>query len=253
MKFCCIQKQIVFENESRWEEVSLLHRIKLKMFSTTNSLESSHGHLNKRTARRNSFYGSLFRIINELILKYGSINKQLQHNYNFLKRKTMNQLKALDYNQLRFQMIFYETTEKTCLCGQNKLECALYNIDIPCIHRLALGVQFPSLPQIDLNINFQYQTFEVHEEEEDEDEDNIDPTQDQMQYVFQQIKNFSHSKRDKENKKFVEESHSKIDDQDLFFIRNQRVSMIQLIEEGIQKFKQIKKETKYQPKKKDIV
>mgnify|MGYP001097066935 CR=1 FL=1 len=72
-----------------------------------------------------------------------------------------------------------------------------------------------------------------------------------MQYVFQQIKNFSHSKRDKENKKFVEESHSKIDDQDLFFIRNQRVSMIQLIEEGIQKFKQIKKETKYQPKKKD--
>lgn len=154
MKFCCIQKQIVFENESRWEEVSLLHRIKLKMLSTTNSIESSHGHLNKRTPRRNSFYGSYFRIINELILKYGSINKQLQHNYNFLKRKTMNQLKALDYNQLRFQMIFYETTEKTCLCGQNKLECALYNIDIPCIHRLALGVQFPSLPQIDLNINF---------------------------------------------------------------------------------------------------
>ena len=45
--------------QERWESVALLFRVPLHMPSTSNSLESTHGHMNQKTPRRNNFYMSI--------------------------------------------------------------------------------------------------------------------------------------------------------------------------------------------------
>lgn len=57
-----IGDQISIENELKWNKVSLLKRVEYHMPSTTNTLEAMHGHLNKRSPRRNAFF--LFSIQN---------------------------------------------------------------------------------------------------------------------------------------------------------------------------------------------
>ena len=57
---------IFIENDNLWDEVSMHRRVNYCMPSTTNTLESMHGHLNKRTPRKNTFYQSLLRVHNQL-------------------------------------------------------------------------------------------------------------------------------------------------------------------------------------------
>ena len=70
-------KKIQINKFERWNEISMLQRINYKMPSTTNSLESMHGHLNKRSPRNNSFYSSIYRIQSQLSLKYINFDKRL--------------------------------------------------------------------------------------------------------------------------------------------------------------------------------
>lgn len=76
-----IDNQIFIDDEKRWDEVSMVERCFYQMPSTTNTLEATHGHLNKRTPRRNTFYQSVFRIFRELSAKYLAINDRIKHNY----------------------------------------------------------------------------------------------------------------------------------------------------------------------------
>lgn len=51
----CFTDQIEYQKEERWNQVSLFYRIQRAMPSKTNSLESSHGHLNETIPRRHNF------------------------------------------------------------------------------------------------------------------------------------------------------------------------------------------------------
>ena len=55
--------------QERWESVALLFRVPLHMPLTTNSLESTHGHTNQKTPRRNNFYMSIYRIVQCMMKK----------------------------------------------------------------------------------------------------------------------------------------------------------------------------------------
>ena len=65
--------------------------------------------------------------------------------------------------QMKAMILFYETAINHCLCGENKLESSIYQIDIPCIHRIALGAVFPPLPKINLIPTLDYSTLEIKE------------------------------------------------------------------------------------------
>lgn len=156
-----IDGQISIENELKWNKVSLLKRIDYHMPSTTNTLEAMHGHLNKRSLRRNSFFCSLFRIINELNSKYSKINQRIQHNYYYTKSKTMKNLQKTDTSTLSNMIQFYESSQVNCQCGQNKLEMANFKINIPCIHQIALGAEFEDLPEIKLTLYNQYENLTI--------------------------------------------------------------------------------------------
>ena len=69
------EKEIEIIDASKCEKVSLLKRVDAKMLSTTNSFESTHGHLNAKLPRCNEFWSSLFRFAKQLLKKILNSNK----------------------------------------------------------------------------------------------------------------------------------------------------------------------------------
>ncbi|KAK8854278.1 hypothetical protein M9Y10_016837 [Tritrichomonas musculus] len=232
-----INDQIIIQNQSRCDEVSMLQRRLCKMPSTTNTLESTHGQINRKTPRRNTFYSPLFRTFLCLNSKFESINKKLCHNYNYTRIKTLRQKQSLNNEEMINQCLFYQTTKDNCSCGQNKLESELYNIDIPCIHRLFNGASFKDLSQLSLNLEYQFNELLIDHEFVSEDE--IQKTSfDDKTYAIRTIKQFSGFKDDKKISEYVNMYYNQ--EADGFYINNMEVQLIQLIEEGIFYFKQLK-------------
>ena len=62
LKKCGLQYEngvISIKDEDSWKSITIKERIAYRMPSTTNALESTHGHLNKKTPRNNNFFASV--------------------------------------------------------------------------------------------------------------------------------------------------------------------------------------------------
>lgn len=62
LMYNCASDSIEFIEKEKWDEIYMVTRLKYNNPSTTNSLESYYGYLNKATPRKNTFFGLLFRI-----------------------------------------------------------------------------------------------------------------------------------------------------------------------------------------------
>ena len=56
-----------------WDSIALIFRVQLKMPSTTNALEATHGHMNKATPRHNNFYKSIVEAIMKKISEHSDM------------------------------------------------------------------------------------------------------------------------------------------------------------------------------------
>lgn len=225
---------IFIENDELWDEVSMHRRVNYNMPSTTNTLESMHGHLNKRTPRKNTFYSAILRVHNELSKKFIEISNRIKHNYNYLKNATKAKRSMYSDDELQKMCHYYHTTLDECLCSDNKLESSNYEIDLPCFHRLFKGKKFPDLPETNFNFDdFNQLNYEcafipgeiIHHPK----------GYDEKKYCIRTIKHFSKYDDEDDIKNFVEEHMN--EQLSGFYIRNQKVSVIQVIEEGVYHFK----------------
>ena len=146
-------KEIKVHDDTLWDHIGLLNRIKYKMPTTTNSLESSHGHLNAKIPKRNDFYTAMSRLIKFVIKKTHNFEQAYQTNLNrsirLIKRRCSQPYQQLIEKESKQ----YETTIDTCNCGETKLLSAMMMVDIPCSHRYSKGAAFPSKP-IDLKLKY---------------------------------------------------------------------------------------------------
>ena len=136
---------IMIIDDLKWKSVSMFHRVKTRMPSTTNALESTHGHINKSTPRRNNFYGALYRIVKHVMDKSQRIEECIKINYARAKRVTMKALKQKSESRMRDEIRFYHSSIDKCECGENYLISSILEIDVPCSHRIFLGAIFPPL------------------------------------------------------------------------------------------------------------
>ena len=67
--------KIEISNSERWKQVSLFERIPLAIPSTTNSLESSHSHINENVKRRHNFFHAIKKLMKWSNLKISSFKK----------------------------------------------------------------------------------------------------------------------------------------------------------------------------------
>lgn len=106
--------KIVIKDDPKWDQLSMCRRSKYHMPSTTNSLEATHGHMNAKTPRNNTFFSSIYRIHNEINEKFLNINQRINHNYSYLKRMTQKKLKSLNPITVQQMMIHYKTVKDQC-------------------------------------------------------------------------------------------------------------------------------------------
>ena len=223
---------ITIEDEERWDSVAMIHRLKYRMPSTTNALESTHGHMNQKTPRNNNFFMSIYRIVQMVMKKSQSIASCVKINYNRAKNATVNYPSTIPLSRLNQEIDYYQSTRDRCFCGENKLLSSILGIDIPCSHRHHLGAVFPDCPTITPVISQQWLSlelkFEILNEERNPVQDN--PDYYDKKYCIDQIRRFSHFKNKDKIKAFVE---SKYHHDGSSFIGKKPISVIQLITEGI--------------------
>lgn len=94
-------QRLIEKDKNRWKNVSMLHRGSYEMNSTTNTLEATHGHLNRKTPRNNGFLSSIFRLAFSLRIDNEFIKNKIKHTYNHIKKKTMNIKNNLSIETLR--------------------------------------------------------------------------------------------------------------------------------------------------------
>jgi hypothetical protein len=143
---------VVIADPKRWDQVSMVERVKYRMPSTTNSLEATHGQLNKKTPRNNNFWHAIFRVASNLIQKTKTVDQHAHHNLQYTQRKINVKASNMPKDDMKKEIEHYHTNADSCLCGETLLQSALYNIDIPCSHRLALGQKNPKLEEIKLKL-----------------------------------------------------------------------------------------------------
>ena len=226
-------------DEEKWKKVSMMERKNFKMPSTTNALESTHGHLNEKTPRNNNFYMSFYRIVKSMMMKTNTIQEHIQYNYQRCKRKTNNMLTKIDNEQLKKQMLFYQTSQNQCHCSENCLEKAMLGIDIPCHHRLSLNASFPSLP-INITLHSRYSTL-VKEYEvlpPPDPVDDVSAEDAEKSYACKVIQHCTHNKDHDAIAAFVEGNYEPSDE----FVNNTGASIISLISQGVVQFSKNQKE-----------
>ena len=203
-----IKNKIEIFDQSRWSQCSMLERIKYKMPSCTNNIESMHGHLNAKIPRRNEFFHSIKRLIDQIHSKSHSFNDRFNKNYARHKKKINDILKSIPPEIEESQSAYYETNldNQTCTCGESALISSMLEVKIPCTHLVKMNVQFPEIqpPKILFENRFQKELFyeyEIHESKE--------VTVDSNYYsrirksVINTIKRFSHSESSSEISEYV--------------------------------------------------
>lgn len=230
-------KSINEVDEVKWMKVSLLKRIPFKMPSTTNSLESTHGHLNEKTPRRSSFFMGLYRIIKSLSIKIQSCDEMFKHNFYYCKKRTIDK-SQLPENSMKNMIKFYNTNIDSCDCGENKLVSAMIDIKLPCSHQIYIGNQFPSIPDFNPHFDCQWSNLVIDYNILDDDNSKIIKEPYEKKYAKSKIRFYTqYTKKDIDD--YVDENYNETDDS--MFIKNHGVSLIEFVLDGIKHFKELKK------------
>jgi hypothetical protein len=228
---------IVIANHSRWQEVSMHERVAFRMPSTTNSLESTHGQLNEKTPRHNTFWHALYRVASNLIFKTQNVEERMQHNYNYIKSRIVNKRANIHVAALASECNHYCASITQCSCSETKLASALLGIDIPCSHRVNLGVPFPPCPKANINLRESINELSITYNVLRDDivaRAEIRNGEHEINYIVDAIVRYSGNRDVSAIKMFVEKQYDPV--LDAFYINGKRWDVVQLIQEGICKF-----------------
>ena len=232
LAFCPEKKEIIIADFTKWETISQIERIKYAMPSTTNALESSHGHLNARIPRRNNYWSAMLRLVMYVMNKENNFSEALQRNYQREKRVVMKTFKE-NSSLIEQQIHYYNTTESKCECGETTLLSKMFRVNIACSHIYSITKKFEELPDIELTMSKNINELEIEHVIIDLPEVFVDlELQNKIQNkATKTIRRFSHFKQEKLIRDDV--SSLKINDE---FANGLPTSYHKVVSNGIQKF-----------------
>ena len=193
------EKGIIIANKEKWESISQIERIKLSMPSTTNALESTHGHLNAEIPRRNNFWSAMMRLVKYVLTKENNFANAFKTNY--MREKRVIDKKCRENAMIMDkQKEFYHTNLDSCECGETKLISRMMRIEIPCSHIYSMKKKFEEIPEniklvISKDDNGLYLNYEVTEIPDVFADSDI--TKKLQNKAVKTIRRFSHFKQDK--------------------------------------------------------
>ena len=195
-----IDGNLMISDENLWAECSMLKRANTKMPSCTNQLESVHVSMNTLTPRRNSFWSSMKRLIDETNNRTRRFDSNFRQNYARHKRKIKRIISNTPRPQFESAIQYYQTNaeDEICFCGESVLMSSMLDVQIPCSHLHHLGMPFPEItpPIIDLTKSIDgYLLDEVIIVDSIPIEYNNDYYSKVREYVFKEIRRYSHCKK----------------------------------------------------------
>lgn len=223
--------RIVISNEPRWTSISMIARVPTRLPSTTNALESFHGHGNEQTPRRNDF----LRVATMMTGKTFAFRSALEETFGLMMRKVRRRAKATDPTILGREVEQYGTTPGHCRCGETCHSSAISGISCPCSHQYWIGVEKPRVPDINLELGISATALTLVLEHLDRADGDLPSDEDLarwQEHAVRQIKNFSHSRKTTEIRVYVQE-HFQVGNG---FALGLPVSVFGLISEGISHF-----------------
>ena len=140
------ERQIKIANKDKWDMISQIERIKYAMPSTTNALESTHGHLNAEIPRRNNFWSAMMRLVKYVLTKENNFTKAFKANYQREKRIVIKKCRE-NSSLMTKQKEFYLTDVDACQCGETKLISKMMRVEVPCSHIFSITGKFEELPE----------------------------------------------------------------------------------------------------------
>jgi hypothetical protein len=138
--------EIVIIDHIKWDAVSMMQRVRTRMPSTTNALESTHGHLNEAISRRNPFWTSMLTIIDMMFFKVHHFEETLKHNWNRAVRSSMKRFRSVPAAQMAEEADAFNATLEDCQCAETVHLSALYHAHLPCSHQYFLNADRPIAP-----------------------------------------------------------------------------------------------------------
>ena len=228
---------IVVSDQSKWASISMIERVSPRLPSTSNALESFHGHGNGQTPRRNDFLPSVIRVAAMMIRKTVSFRAALEHSFRLMVRKARRRAKLMDPMILASESAHYATTREHCGCGETCQFSAMYRMSCPCSHQYSIGAEKPRLPEVELDLGVAESTLVLHLDALERTEGAPFSDEQRMSWedhAVRQIKRFSHSRKTREIRAFVQENF----EVGTSFALGLPVSLFGVISEGISQFSQ---------------
>jgi hypothetical protein len=123
-------------NCNRWNEMSMVSRIELRMPPITNSLECTHRRFNEATPRRITFCGSLSRIGAAIVDKAVKVRSRLSHNCEraLQTSQRVGDAAVVRPEQLQRERVFYETSPTNSQCREIRRQFAMCWLIVPSAH-----------------------------------------------------------------------------------------------------------------------
>jgi hypothetical protein len=213
----------------------MMERVAVSLPSTSNALESFHGHGNKRTPRGNDFIPALIRVGQMMRTKTLSFATSLEDGFRRCIRLARRRAKTSEERILDDEILLYATRPDRCDCGETCHLAAMYRTACPCSHQYRLGAAKPAVPgtRLDLGEPAGRLTVDIRlvcrAERGPASSEQVAKWQ---AHAVKQIKRFSYSRKTAEIKEYVERH---------FEIRNgfalgRPVSLFGLVSDGIALF-----------------
>jgi hypothetical protein len=166
----------------------------LRIPSTTNSLEATHGHLNETITRRNSFWQSLTILFDSIADKTLHFDLALAHDFRASMKRSKRRAQLISGERMAEECAFFGTSSEACGCAETVHLASLYQTDVPCNHRYSLGAKKPGIPRgMSLPVQPSTGTMIHSETEHDRNVDVVIAAESLKKYAIRQIQRFSHS------------------------------------------------------------
>jgi hypothetical protein len=133
-------------------------RVVTRMPSTTNSLQTTHRHLNEAILRRNLFWASLVLFFEAIVDKAIHFETAAVHDFRTSQKRSKRRSQSASKRRMTKECAFFGSTAEVCSCAETVHVSCFYQADIPCSHRYAMGAMKPGCPRLDLNIRASTET-----------------------------------------------------------------------------------------------
>ena len=134
-----IDGTIIIINEHIFNSISMIQRKNLGIPSSTNHIESSHGHINRITPRKRNFFTTLNRLVGFCIRKSENVDYCVRKNIKKKERFNNYYMKITPPEIIQEECRIYRTNRLNCLCGKSYNNILFYGISIPCLHQAFIG------------------------------------------------------------------------------------------------------------------